>query len=86
MKVKSVAEVKARFSEFLSIDSGPVLVTRNGRPAGVLVPIAEDSDIEDLALSFSPKFRAIMQRAEEQIRSGQTYSLEETRKILESNG
>jgi prevent-host-death family protein len=84
MKVKSVAEVKAHFSELLSVDSGPVVVTRNGRPAGVLVPVAEDAEIEDLALTFSPKFRAIMQRAEEQIRRGETYSLDEARKILES--
>ena len=40
MKIASVADVKARFSSFLrESKEGPVIVTRNGKPVGVLLPM-----------------------------------------------
>ena len=43
MKIWSVQDAKARFSEFLEtcLSQGPQLVTKRGSEAAVLVPIAE---------------------------------------------
>ena len=38
MKIASVADVKARFSEYLKeSEKGAVVVTRNGRPVAVIL-------------------------------------------------
>jgi prevent-host-death family protein len=43
MKTWPVQDAKARFSEFLEscLSAGPQMVTRRGREAAVLVPVAE---------------------------------------------
>ena len=42
MKIASVADVKARFSAYLKAsEQGPVVVTRNGKPAAMLVSYAD---------------------------------------------
>jgi prevent-host-death family protein len=72
MKIASVADVKARFSAFLkSTEDGPVVVTRNGKPVAVLLAVADEDDVERLLLAHSPRFQAILQTAERQIREGQ---------------
>ncbi len=59
MRIASVAEVKAHFSAFLKASQkGPVIVTRNGRPAAVLLSVDED-EIERLVLAYSPRFQRI---------------------------
>lgn len=55
MKIASVADVKARFSSFLrESKKGPVIVTRNGKPVGVLLPMEDEEEIERLLLAYSP--------------------------------
>lgn len=45
MKTAPVAEVKAHFSEYVKeSEKGPVVVTRNGRPAVVMIAAGEDDD------------------------------------------
>ena len=58
MKVENIREVKTRFSRYVRDlpKSGSVLITRNGRPCAVLVPITEDTDLEVLALSQNKRF------------------------------
>ena len=69
MKIVPVAEVKARFSAYLKeCEQGPVVVTRNGRPVAVLLSVTEEEELERLVLAYSPKFRAILGRARQQIR------------------
>lgn len=72
MKIASVAEVKARFSEFVKAsEDGPIVVTRNGRPAVVMIAVSEDEDeLERLVLAHSPKFRTILRQSRESIRTG----------------
>ena len=52
MKIAPVADVKAHFSEYVKeSEKGPVVVTRNGRPAVVMIAAGDDSDeLERLAL------------------------------------
>lgn len=70
MKIASVAEVKAHFSAYLKAsESGPVIITRNGKPAAILVNVVDEDEIEGLILAYSPKFRAVLQAAREEIRA-----------------
>lgn len=72
MKIAPVAEVKARFSSYLKAsESGPVVVTRNGRPVAVLLSIKDEDELERLLLAYSPRFQAILQAARQQIREGE---------------
>ena len=49
MKIASVAEVKSKFSSFLrESKGGPVIVTRNGKPVGVLLSMEDEEEIERL--------------------------------------
>jgi len=69
MKVASVADIKARFSEFLKESKrGPVVVTRNGKPTAVLLSVEDEEEIERLTLAYSPKFQKILSLAKQQIR------------------
>ncbi len=71
MRIASVADVKARFSAFLRASkSGPVVVTRNGKPAAVLLSVEDEDEIERLALAYSPKFQKMLSLARQQIREG----------------
>jgi prevent-host-death family protein len=68
MKIASVANVKARFSEFLrEAQTGPVIITKNGRPSAVLLPIESDAELERLILAYSPRFRQIIEQSKQSI-------------------
>lgn len=64
MRIASVADVKARFSSFLKASKrGPVVVTRNGKPAAVLLSVEDEDEIERLTLAYSPKFQKMLNLA-----------------------
>lgn len=68
MKIASVADVKAHFSAYMKeTEAGPVVITRNGRPAAILLNVVEEDELEGLLLAYSPKFRAILQAARAEI-------------------
>ncbi len=84
MKMAPLAEVKAKLSEYLqTCESEPVVITRNGKPKAVLLPVDEGADLESLVLSYSPRFRAILEKSREQARQGKVLSEEELLKALE---
>jgi len=58
VKVKNIKEVKARFNRILNelATEGSVVITRNGRPCAVLMPITEDTDLEIVALFQNKRF------------------------------
>jgi prevent-host-death family protein len=45
-------------------DTGPLVVTVNGRPIAVVLPI-ENADSETISLSENPQFLAIIERSRE---------------------
>ncbi len=49
-------------------EAGPVIITRNGKPAAVLLPIQDEDELERLILSYSPKFQAILKQGRQQIK------------------
>jgi prevent-host-death family protein len=68
MKIAPVAEVKARFSAYLKqCQDRPVIVTKNGRPVAVLISVLEDDELERLVLAYTPKFRRLLDAAEQRI-------------------
>lgn len=71
MRIAPVADIKAKFSAYLkACESGPVVVTRNGKAVAVLLAVTDDEDVERLLLSNSPKFQALLKRARAQIDQG----------------
>jgi prevent-host-death family protein len=72
MKIASVAEVKARLSAYLQevATTGPVVITRNGRAVAVLLAPVDDDDLEQLLLSRSPRFQAVLSESRASIRAG----------------
>jgi prevent-host-death family protein len=69
MKIASVADVKAHFSEFLKKSRrGPVVVTRNGHPTAVLISVEDEDELDRLALAYSPKLQEILALARKQIK------------------
>ncbi len=71
MKIASVADIKAHFSAYLrSAARGPIVVTRSGKPVGVLLAIDDEEELERLVLAYSPRLRTLLDAARQRIRSG----------------
>jgi prevent-host-death family protein len=72
VKIAPVADVKARFSSYVDeCRDQPVLVTKNGRPAAMLVSIPTDPDeLERFILAHSPRFRRLLDAADRRIGKG----------------
>jgi len=72
MKIASIADVKANLSAYVNASSAElVVITRNGKPAAVLLPVEDDTELERLALAYSRKLQAILAQAREQVRADQ---------------
>ena len=69
MRIAPVAEVKARFRAYWkACMDGLKVVARHGKPVAVLQSVEDEEELERLVLAFSPKFRAILDAARQQIR------------------
>ncbi len=85
MKIASVADIKAHFSAYLRAAArGPVLVTRNGKPVGVLLAVEDEEELERLVLAYSPRLRRILDAARQRIRAGAGIRHEDLWQELES--
>ncbi len=72
MKITSVSDAKARLSWYLEqCADGPVVITKNGRPAAVLVAVSDEEELERLILAHTPKFKALLDSAYDRIRRGE---------------
>lgn len=68
MKIASVADVKARLSAYLKASQeGPVVITRNGKAAAVLLAVTDEEELERLVLAHSPKFQALLDKSRRRI-------------------
>ncbi|PWH13491.1 MAG: hypothetical protein DDG60_10165 [Anaerolineae bacterium] len=68
MNIAPLADVKARFSAYIKqLQTAPVVVTKNGRPVAVMMGISDEDDLERLLLAISPKFQALLDKAEKRI-------------------
>jgi hypothetical protein len=55
---------------------GPVIITRNGKPVGVLLAPMGNDDLERLVLAHSPRFQALMEKSRRSIKAGDGLSRE----------
>ena len=74
MKIVSVADAKAKLNQYLddAAATGPVVITRNGKTAGVLIAPSNDDDLERLLLAHSPKFQAMLEQGRVQAKADET--------------
>lgn len=78
LTIASLTEVRMRFGAFVeSCRISPVVVTKNGRAAAVLVPVNNDDDLDSILLAFSPRFQRLLERANKDIDRGKGISHEE---------
>ena len=68
MKIAPVAEIKARLSEYVTAcQEEAVIITKNGRPAALLVPLTDETDLEAVVLAHSPRFQQIIRKSRQRI-------------------
>ncbi len=79
MKRVPLSEVKDHLSEYLRLaaDEEEIIITRHGKPAGVLIGFASEDDWFDYRLEHDPKFLARIAAARENLRAGKGVRLED---------
>ena len=74
----ALAEVKDDFSKYLRLAAEEeILITRHGRPAGVLIGFASEDDWFDYRLEHHPEFLRRVAQARAAIRNGRSVPLDE---------
>jgi prevent-host-death family protein len=74
----TLSEVKDRLSEYLRLaETEQIVITRHGKPAGVLVGFAGEDDWFDYRLENDPRFLARVAAARSSLRQGQGVRFEE---------
>ena len=65
MKIENIRQVKAKLSQIVNDlpREGSVVITKNGRPCAVLMPVTEETDLEVVALSQNRGFWKLFDQA-----------------------
>jgi len=80
MKVIEKADATATLAEYAAeIESGPVIVTSEGRPVAALVPI-ENTDLETVSLSTNRDFLELIERSRARVQADGGIPSEEMRR------
>ena len=78
MKKAALSEVKDDLSRFLRLaEKEEVLITRHGKPAGVLIGFESEDDWFDYRLENDPRFLARVEKARVGMRAGHGVKLED---------
>lgn len=78
MKTVSLTEAKDELSRYLRLaELEEIVITRHGKPAGVLVGFASEDDWFDYRLENDPRFVKRIAQARESLRAGKGIRLEE---------
>ena len=78
MKKIALAEIKDDLSRFLRMaEREEIVITRHGKPAGVLVGFADEDDWLEYRLERDPRFLSRIERARESLRAGRGIRLED---------
>lgn len=88
MRIAPLADVKARLSAYVDEcgAEGPLVITRNGKTAAVLLVPEDDDDLERLLLARSRRFQALLDRSRRSVRRGKGLSEAEFWKAVEQRG
>jgi len=78
MKKVALSAVKDDLSKFLrQAEREEIVITRHGRPAGMLIGFESEDDWFDYRLENDPRFLRRMERARQSIRQGRGVRIEE---------
>ena len=78
MKKIALSEVKDNLSRFLRMaEREEVVITRHGKPAGVLIGFEDEDAWIDYRLERDPSFLARIERARKQLRAGRGTRVED---------
>ncbi len=81
MKQINLAEVKDQLSKYLRLaEKEEIIITRHGKPAGVLIGFATEDDWFDYRLENDPRFLARIAAARENLRAGRGIQIEDLQK------
>jgi prevent-host-death family protein len=73
-----LADIKDDLSRFLREAEGEeIVITRNGKPAGVLIGFAADDDCLDYQLENDPRFLGRIEKARSSLREGRGVRIED---------
>lgn len=80
MKEVALSEVKDDLSRYLrEAEKQEVVITRHGKPAGVLIGFASEDDWFDYRLENDPRFLARVERARGSLRAGRGVRIEDVK-------
>jgi prevent-host-death family protein len=78
MKLVNLAEVKDQLSKYLRMaEKEEVVITRHGKPAGVLIGFETEDDWLDYRMENDPLFLARIAAARENLRAGRGIRIED---------
>jgi prevent-host-death family protein len=78
MKKIALQEVRDELPKYLHLaEEEDVVITQNGRPAGVLIGFRSEQDWQDYQLKNDPRFLQMIAESRQEIREGQGIRLEE---------
>ncbi|MCX6027361.1 MAG: type II toxin-antitoxin system Phd/YefM family antitoxin [Chloroflexi bacterium] len=78
MRKAALSEVKDDLSRYLKLaEKEEIVITRHGRPAGVLIGFESEDDWFDYRLENDPRFLKRVEAARSSLRAGRGLSLEE---------
>jgi prevent-host-death family protein len=78
MKKVSLSEIKENLSRYLRLaEREEIVITRHGKPAGILVGFASEDDWFDYRLEHDPRFLKRIAQARESLRDGKGVRLED---------
>jgi len=78
MKEVPLSEVKDDLSRFLrEAEKQEIVITRHGKPAGVLIGFESEGDWFEYRLETDPRFRRRIEAARASVRAGRSVRLED---------
>ena len=78
MKEVALSEVKDDLSKYLrQAAKEGIVITRHGKPAGILIGFASEDDWFDYRLENDPRFLARIERARKSLRANKGIKLED---------
>src|SRR5882724_9248493 len=78
MKQAALSEIKDDLSKYLRLaEKEEIVITRHGKPAGVLVAFASEEDWFDYKLENDPRFLQRIARARNSLQTGKGIKLDE---------
>jgi prevent-host-death family protein len=79
MKIAALADVKAHLSAYVDEceNEGPVIITRNGKAATVLLAPKDSDDLERLILAHSRRFQSLLAKSRSSVKAGKGVSHDE---------